>query len=163
MLVVGTLASDVSAQQPGRFLGREEIRVLGLGLRVEPERQTVPKDVATIVSSFLQLPPSQNDEVSPFAPGTVLKATLRGPSLTAPLELTAAPNTPFNIPPLSVPGIHTLDEIRLEVGGQVLMRGTPESVTIEVIEKLLVTQVTTRPLTAKEIREKGIVFDKSNF
>ena len=43
------------------------------------------------------------------------------------------------------------------------MRGTPESVTIEVIEKLLVTQVTARALSAQEIRDKGIVFDKSNF
>ena len=31
------------------------------------------------------------------------------------------------------------------------------------LEKILVTQVTTRPLTAQEIRDKGIVYDKSNF
>src|SRR5262249_2423756 len=39
----------------------------------------------------------------------------------------------------------------------------PETVTIEVIEKLLVTQVMARPLSAAEIREKGIVFDQSSF
>jgi hypothetical protein len=161
--VVIAAGTRADAQEAGRFLGREEIRLLGLGMEVAPARQSVPKDVATIVSTFLHLPPSQGSEVSPFTPSTVLKGTLRGPSLTAPLALAAAPNTQFNIPPLSVPGIHTLDDIRLEADGQILMRGTPESVVIEVLEKILVTQVTTRPLTAQEIRDKGIVYDRSNF
>jgi len=45
----------------------------------------------------------------------------------------------------------------------VLLRGDRESVIIDVIDKLLVTQVTARPLTAAEEREKGLVFDKTNF
>ena len=56
-----------------------------------------------------------------------------------------------------------LENIRLISNGEVLFYGTPESVTIEVIDQLLVTEVTARPLTADEIREKGIVFDQSNF
>ena len=44
-----------------------------------------------------------------------------------------------------------------------MLYGSPETAKIEVIEKLLVTTVTTRALTADEIREQGIVFDKSNF
>ena len=163
LLFVATAGTRARAQQPERFLGHEEIRLLGLGLRVEPAQQTVPKGIATIVSTFLQLPAPKAGDVSPFAPGTVMKGTLRGPSLTAPLELTASPNSPFTIPPLTVPGTHTLDGIRLESNGQVLMRGSPESVTITVIDQLLITQVTTRPLTAQEIRDKGIVFDKSSF
>ena len=90
-------------------------------------------------------------------------ATLRGPSLPQPIELHVKPNSPFNIPPLGVAGTHTLDNIRLVSNGEVLLRGTPESTRIDVIDKLLVTQVTARALTAQEIREKGIVFDKSNF
>jgi hypothetical protein len=62
-----------------------------------------------------------------------------------------------------VAGTYTLENIRLESQGAVLLRSTPESVKITVIEKLLVTQITTRALTAAEIREKGIVFDSSNF
>ena len=167
ILLVTTLAVlggdlRLQAQRSGRFLAKEDIVLLGLGLRVEPAQQTVPKDIATIVSTFLGAP-TQPGELPPFGPNTVVKATLRGPSLATPLELTATANSPFNIPPLSVPGRHTLENIRLESDGQVLLHGTPESVTIDVIEKLLVTQVTARPLTAAEIREKGIVFDKSSF
>jgi len=156
------LASARVAAQDARFLGKAEILLYGIALKVEPAEQTVPKDIATIVSTFLTAP-AQVGDLPPFAPDAVVMATLRGPSLAKPLELTTAPNTPFNIPPLKVAGLHTLEDIRLVSNGQVLLRATPEAATINVIDKLLVTQVTARPLTAAEIREKGIVFDKSNF
>src|SRR4051812_15069916 len=151
------------AQSGDRFLAKEEIVLLGLGMRVEPEHQVVPKDIATIVGTFLSAAVPPAGTVSPFAPDAIVKAVLRGPGAPNGIELSAPPNSPINIPPLGVPGIYTLEEIRFESGGQILMRGTPESVTIEVIDKLLVTQVTARALTAQEIRDKGIVFDKANF
>jgi len=162
--IVCALAPADSAAQAGqpRFLGREEILLYGIGLRVEPAHQTVPKDIATIVSTYLQAP-ALPDGLPPFAPDAEVRATLRGPSFSTPQELRIRPNTPFNVPPLTVPGTHTIDDIRLVSGGEVLLRGAPESVTIDVIERLLVTQVTARPLSAAEIREKGIVFDASNF
>ena len=163
LAVLGVFGADVRLHAQDRFLGREDIILLGLGLRVEPDHQVVPKDIATIVSTFLNAPTPVLGQVAPFAPDALVKGILRGPGVGNGVALTAAPNTPFNIPPLSVPGVYTLDEIRFESGGQVLMRGTPESVTIEVIEKLLVTQVTARALSAQEIRDKGIVFDTSNF
>jgi hypothetical protein len=148
--------------QTGRFLGKEDILVYGLGLRVDPVTQTVPKDIATIVSTYLEAP-TQPSNLPPFAPDAVVKATLRGPGLQSALDLQAQPNSPFNIPPLTVAGVYTLENIRLESQGTVLLRSNPESVKITVIEKLLVTQITARPLSAAEIREKGIVFDSSNF
>ncbi|MEO5657165.1 MAG: hypothetical protein ABIO65_12705, partial [Nitrospiria bacterium] len=151
-----------AAAQEARFLAKEDILLFGLGLKVEPAQQTVPKDIATIVSTYLQAP-TVPDGLPPFAPDAEVRATLRGPSVPGGLELVVKPNTPFQIPPLTVPGIHTLENIRLISNGQVLFYGTPESVEINVIEKLLVTQVTARPLTAEEIRERGIVYDKSNF
>ncbi len=167
LLVVVALATLFGSARPsgaqGRFLAKEDIVLLGLGMRVEPEYQVVPKDIATIVGTFLSAATPPGDALSPFAPDAVVRATLRGPGAPDGLEITALPNSPLNIPPLSVPGLYTLEDIRLESGGAVLMRGTPESVRLEVIEKLLVTQVTARPLTAQEIREKGIVFDTSSF
>ncbi len=163
MAISAVLGIAARAGAQDRFLGKQDILIYGYGLRAEPERQVVPKDIATIVSTFLQAPGAPQGDVPAFAPDAVLKATLRGPAVGNGLELTTRPNTPFTIPPLGVAGVHTLENIRLESGGDVLMWGVPESVTIEVIEKLLVTQVTARALSAQEIREKGIVFDKSNF
>ena len=154
--------SAIAQQGPPRFLAKEEIVLFGIGLRAEPARQVVPKDIATIVSTFLQAPTLPSG-LPAFAPDAEVRATLRGPRFVGAQELVVAPNTPFNIPPLTVPGIHTLENIRLISGGEVLLRSVPESVVIEVIEKLLVTQVTARALTAAEIREKGIVFDRSSF
>jgi hypothetical protein len=148
--------------QEARFLAKEDIVLLGLGLTVEPAHQTVPKDIATIVSTFLHAatPPGG---LPPFAPDAEVRATLRGPSFATAQELVVAPNSPLQIPPLTVAGLHTVENIRLVSHGEVLLWGTPESVTIDVIERLLVTQVTARPLTAAEIRERGIVFDQSSF
>ena len=161
-LALAGLAAPAAAQ-PDRVLAREDIRLLGAGLRVTPAHQTVPKDIATIVSTFLQAPNAPGSPLPPFAPDAVVKGTLRAPGFARPVEITTRPNTPFNLPPFSKAGLYSLDGIRLESGGEVLLYGTPESVEIEVIEKLLVTQVTARPLTAAEIREKGIVFDKTSF
>src|SRR2546426_10227396 len=163
LLVCGVAAVDPpsAGAAEGRFLAKEEIIVFGLGLQVEPAQQTVPKDIATIVSATLR-GPTLPGGVSPVPPDAVVMATLRGPSLATPLELTVQPNTPFHIPPLGIPGTHSLDDIRLVSNGELILRGTPESATIEVIDKLLVTKVTTRALTAAEIREKGLVFDQSN-
>src|SRR5437899_8824669 len=161
-LVVCAAAPSVHAQRAGRFLAKEDIILLGVGLRVEPAQQTVPKDIATIVSTFLQAP-NQPGDLPAFSPDAVVKATLRGPAFADAVELTARPNSPLNIPPLPVAGTYIVDGIRLEGGGQVLLFGTPDHVRIDVIEKLLVTQVTSRPLTAAEIRQKGIVFDRSSF
>ena len=44
-----------------------------------------------------------------------------------------------------------------------LLYGSPDLVRLEVIDQLLVTSVSARPLTADEIREKGIVYDRSSF
>ncbi|HEY6871526.1 MAG TPA: carboxypeptidase regulatory-like domain-containing protein [Geobacteraceae bacterium] len=157
LLVSAAGASD------GRFLAKDDIILYGMQLTAAPATQTVPKNIATIVSTFLQVPTMPEGQIPPLAPDATVKATLRGPGLETPLELSVQANTPFTIPPLTVPGTYSLDGIRLESGGEVLFYGTPESVKIEVIEKLLVTQVTARPLSADEIREKGIVFDKNNF
>lgn len=155
-------SAQVTAGAPGRFLDREDIRLYGLGLVVEPARQTVPRDIATIVQTYLAAPGTPTD-LPPFAADAEVRATLRGPSFARPVELRVRPNAPFDIPAMTVAGLHSLDNIRLVSGGEVLLYGAPESVEIEVIDRLLVTEVRARPLTADEIRERGIVFDRSNF
>lgn len=163
-LVLAALPSLALAQTPGRVLSRAEIEVYGLMLRVSPETQTVPKDYATIVSAYLQVPEGSDPASVPaFAPGAEVHATLRGPGLASPRALVTPLGTPFDIPALNRAGTYTLDDIRLVVNGEVLLYGVPDRARLDVIDQLLVTSVTARPLTADEIREKGIVFDRSSF
>ena len=151
----GHAAGGRRPPRPDRPLPRQGRHpVYGLGLRVEPATQTVPKDIATIVSTYLQAPQAP-PSLPPFAPDAVVKGTLRGPGLPSPLDLQTAPNSPFNIPPLTVAGIYTLENIRLESQGAVLLRSNPESVTITVIDKLLVTQITARAADRRRDPREG--------
>jgi hypothetical protein len=154
--------NKTSAAQ-GRWLAQEQIILYGLGLKVEPEHQTVPKDIATIVSTYLQAPSVIPAGTLPIPEDAEVRATLRGPSLSQPVELVARVNEHFEIQPLQLAGIYTLENIRIVHNDEVILYATPESVTIEVIDQILVTEVTARPLTAQEIKDKGIVFDSSNF
>src|SRR5215510_6274654 len=95
------VAADVRlhAQSTDRFLAREDILLYGFGLRVEPDHQVVPKDIATIVSTFLASGNPPQGDAPAFAPDAVVKGVLFGPGYPKGLELTSKPNTPFNIPP----------------------------------------------------------------
>ncbi|HDG97952.1 MAG TPA: hypothetical protein ENG73_07260, partial [Desulfobacterales bacterium] len=145
------------------LLAHEQIILYGLGLRVEPQHQTVPKDIATVVSTYLQAPDLPPESEIQIPEDAEVRATLRGPGLAQPLQLSTTVNGQFEIPPLSRAGLYSLEGIRIVRNGEIVLYGSPESVTIEVIEQLLVTEITTRALTADEIKEKGIVFDRSNF
>src|SRR4051794_13953242 len=81
----------VSAQSASRFLAKADILLYGIALKVEPSDQTVPKNIATIVSTFLTAPSQIGETLPPFAPDAVVMATLRGPSFPSPLDLTTAP------------------------------------------------------------------------
>jgi len=159
---VALLVNPVQASG-GRWLAQEQILLYGLGLRAEPEQQTVPKDIATIVSTYLQAPDSIPDGTLPIPEDAEVRATLRGPSLPGPVELVTRVNEHFEIQPFQRAGLHTLENIRVVHNGEVIFYATPESVTIEVIDQLLVTEITARPLTAQEIKDKGIIFDSSDF
>lgn len=164
LLITGILLpSGITLADQGRWLAQEQILLYGLGLRAEPAHQTVPKDIATVVSTYLQTPDSIPDGTLPIPEDAEVRATLRGPSLPEPVELATGVNGHFDIPPLHIAGIHTLENIRVVHNGQVILYATPESVSIEVIDKLLLTEVTARPLSADEIKDKGIVFDSANF
>ena len=60
-------------------------------------------------------------------------------------------------------------EILTRVVERVVATGEPdapavrETSAIEVIDQILITQVTTRPLTLEEIRQKGILFGEDDF
>jgi hypothetical protein len=120
-------AGQQQAPANGRYLGREEIRLYGLHLTVAPAKQVVPKDMATIVSVLLQAPTTPDQNVSAFSPDAEVRATLRGPSFPAPIELVVKPGNPFNIPAMKIPGIHTLENIRLISNGEVLLRRSKSS------------------------------------
>lgn len=134
-----------------------DYRLTGSALRVSPSVLSVPKGIAGSVSV----------EVigdAALADHAYVEATLRGPSLPARL-LVGAPGQPLLLPPLPLVGDYQLDNIRLVDAATLSTRleGTPASVPVRVFDEVLVSKVTSRPLTSAEIQERGIVIDENNF
>ena len=135
-----------------------EYRISGSQLLVTPPALSVPKAVPGSV--FVELTGPSNAVPS----GAYVEALLRGPSFAA-RRLIGQPNAPLILPLLPLVGDYQLDNIRLVDGatGQTRLEGSPASVPIHVFDEVLVSRVTSRPLTLAEIQEKGIVIDDANF
>ena len=178
LLGASAIAVPLRAQSP--VLARDQILITGAGLQVTPAHQTVPRNTATVIQTAIVVPGSDGSTTDngngqgggPIGSPTVslqlpadavVIGELRGPAFGTPVVLTTRPNEPFRIQPLAISGLYVLDNIRVVSGTTTLLPGTPDSVTLEVIDKILVSQVTTRALSAKEIQDKGIVVDQTNF
>ena len=69
----------------------------------------------------------------------------------------------MHIPPLPQSGNYTLANLRITRLGGTVLDITPNRVDVEVIEQVLITSVTTRPLTLEEIKAKGIILDDDSY
>ena len=140
-----------------------EYHIVGTQLRVSPVALSVPKNVAG--SILVQLSSGTNVSApNSLAANSYVEATLRGPSFPA-RKLVGAVNTALLLPPLNLVGDYQLDNIRLVDGttGETKLQGVPPSVPVHVFDDVLVSTVTSRPLTLQEIQEKGIAIDDANF
>src|SRR5690606_5707948 len=91
-------------------------------------------------------------------PGVRVVGELVGPSLPTPLRLETLPGEPFRIPRLTLEGEHRLENIRLVDGEQLLAFAYPRTAAL-MVTQVLITRVSSRPLTLDEIRAHGIVVD----
>jgi hypothetical protein len=140
--------------------------LLGLTVKPDPPSQVVPRNTATgirIELGFSDVNADASALLSLLPAGLEVVAELVGPGIDAPIELRAPPGDFLPIPPLVGKGVYLVRDIRIERNGQLLLRANPDSATVEVIERVLITQVTTRPLTLDEIRQKGILFGDDSF
>ncbi len=94
--------------------------------------------------------------------GMLIKGELSGPGLSKTITLTTLPNHPFSIPAFPMKGTYTLKNIRVEKDGEIIINADVPEVVIDVIN-LIVTGITTRPLTLEEIKAKGIIITDKNF
>jgi hypothetical protein len=146
-----TLQGVAPAAEPLTTL---EYRLNGQVMEVSPAALSVPKGIAGSVA--VRIP-------GEVPSGAFVEATLRGPSFPA-RRLVGPPNAPLLLPPLALSGDYSLDGIRLlAIDGSVLLEGTPSRVPVTVFEEVLISRVTSRPLTLDEIQDRGIVIDESNF
>jgi hypothetical protein len=131
-----------------------DYKVSGQVMEVTPSSLSIPKGIAGSVGVAI---------TGTVPEGSYVEAYLRGASFPA-RRLVGAPNAPLMLPPLNLPGDYSLDSIRLaSATGETLLEGLPSAVPVKVFEELLVSRVTSRPLTLDEIQDRGIDIDESNF
>ena len=170
-LAVFSLPSTVGAQ-PLHPIGQVDLYLRGLSATVDPLEPVVPKNTASGVrivvrAGTAELSAAELEELfgGPFR----VEGELAGPGLRSALSLPTGSEAPsddplvLQLPPLSVAGEYPLTNLRLTVGGAPVLDVSPSTVTVKVIDQLLITSVSARPLTLDELRERGIVLDSDSY
>lgn len=143
-----------------------------LGVRVFADDPPLATGRITVFGSKIVISPSPVIETPEGVPvfinttGTGIHGTvvgeLRGPGISGSLSFQTEPGKPFELPPLNTKGTYFFENIRLMNNGQFVMAATPDHVEIHVIE-VLITQISSRPLSLQEIRSLGIVINENDF
>jgi hypothetical protein len=154
-----------------RKIGELELRLTGLHATADQTAVTVPKNTASGVRVTIRSgnTPLSAAEASRLLGGSfAVQADLAGPGLRGTVSLPDAgtpSSDPFilNIPPLPQAGDYTLSNLRITIAGATVLDVAPQKVDVDVIDQVLITSVTTRPLTLEEIKAKGIVLDNDSY
>lgn len=144
------------AQQAPEAWVTGQVLITGPTVTVEPASQIVPLNVGTAVNTRYA------DGHTAPPEGWLLMADLSGPAYgTASLPLQTLPNQPFHIPPQPVAGQYQLSNIRLVAGGNV----TPTAPSLAVIQvsDIVISSVTSRPMTMEELQDSGIIVNQDDF
>jgi hypothetical protein len=140
-------------------LGAGRLNIAGTRLAISPESQTVPFNTPTIVETELI---GFAAAEGPLPADLRVLADFTGPEIDGVLVLETVPGEPFRIPRLSLKGQYQLDNIRLVEGEDLLAYAEPRSAGV-LVTQVLVTRVTSRPLTLDEIRSYGVVVGDESF
>ncbi|MGD2115713.1 MAG: hypothetical protein PVG07_11705, partial [Acidobacteriota bacterium] len=173
-LTAFSLPSMVGAQplHPIGPIGQVDLFLRGVSATVEPLELVVPKNTASGVRVVVRAGMEELSaaEVEEFVGGPFrVEGDLAGPGLRTALSLPTGSEAPsedplvLQLPPLTVSGDYSLTNLRLTVGGSPVLDAAPSAVPVKVIEQLLITSVSARPLTLEEIRERGIVLDSDSY
>src|SRR5215831_10030120 len=169
-------ASLLHAQTTLRKIGELRLPVQSISATVSPANPTIPKNTAAGVRIVVSTAsgPLNSTDVAQFLGGAFeVHGELSGPGLVGTITLPFIdPNggaTPIvdplllPIPALSEAGDYTLSNLRITVNGSPALDVTPSTVPVKVIDQVLITSVTTRPLTLDEIKAAGIDLSSNDF
>ncbi len=172
-LVLSALLPTAATPSLAAALGEADIAIVGLAVDLDarpdvPGLQTELSAVKGIPSALDTVVGSAGVDISStLPPGSLVRAELVGEPLgEGSVPLTAVAGQPMALPPLAAAGLYRIVDVRLErADGALLAERDPTlaPIQIDVIDELLVTEVSTRALTLEEIQEKGIVIDEENF
>lgn len=172
----------VIAQRGGECraaVGSGEVRIRGVALHVAPadpaDELTRPRNAPVVLTTRVVDGAGVDLTGDATFAGTRVVGTLSGRDVEA--EVSAPLGEDLEIgtatvssgalqvePPLLQAGNYALDDLRLvDASGATVLEAVPAALTIRVIDRVFVSNLTSRPLSLEEIRERGIVIDDDNF
>ena len=171
LIVLGVSAlCPAWGQTTPQKIGQLDLTVGGIAATVSPAQPVIPKNIA----SGVQIVVTQNGQsLNPAAVAQYLGGAFQiegefsGPGLTQTIDVpqtSAAPNSLIlSLPAVNQAGNYTLSNLRFVVNGNSVLDVSPSTVTVNVIDQVLVTSVQTQPLTADQIQAMGVVLDSSDY
>lgn len=142
-----------------------ELHLAGLQLSVPDKRIDLPSGAPFLIKPTLRFGDrdATTDDVTRFLPtGGVVEGTLSGPGLSATV-VTGSLAGGLSLPGLPLEGNYTLSSIRLKKDGKVILESQPSSVVIHCLGEVMVSSVTSTPMTMDEIRQAGIQLEPGNY
>lgn len=139
--------------------------IVGARLMVSPSALYVPKNIPGSVSvTIASSDGGPHPKAASLGIGRHVEAVLRGPAFPA-YRLLGLPGEPLILPPIPLPGEYEIDDVRLinTETGEPVLEASPSRIPVHVFADVLVSQVTSRPLSVEEIRARGVTIDASNF
>lgn len=143
-----------------------DYHVSGTVLQVSPAVLSVPKNIpGSVAVNIVSGGSTNNAAVAQLASGAYIQAIIRGPAFPSPQRIVGQPNAPLLLPAIGLVGDYELDSIALvdATTGATRLEGSPSTVPVHVFDQLLISSVTSQPLTIDQIQQKGIAIDDSNF
>jgi hypothetical protein len=174
LLVALGASLRVDAQQaPLRKIGELDLAIRGLSATTDAS-QTLPKNVASAVRVTLRASAQEltGADAERFLGGSfTIAGELSGPGLSAAQTLSIASGSAASpaggfllpIPALQTAGTYTLANLRIMRGTSTVLDVQPRTVTLNVLDQILITSVSTRQLTLDEIKQRGIVLDSDSY
>jgi hypothetical protein len=137
---------------------------------VTPSVPVIPKDIASGVQVVVTLGGQtlSANAVAQYLGGNFqLAGEYSGPGLSQTVDVpqsTPATNSlVLDLPAVNQAGNYTLSNVRFLVNGNDVLDVTPNTVTVNVIDQVLVTSVQTQALTLSQIQDMGVVLDSSDY
>ena len=158
------------SQSTLRQIGQLRLPIVGISAKLDQTNPVFPKNFAAGVTVSVTSGTSTLSaaDVALYLGGAFqIQGDLTGPGLSQPLSLPQSTSTSnpllLPIPGLTVAGNYQLSNLRFVVNGNSVLDISPGSITIQVIDQVLITSVQTTPLTLDQIKALGIVLDSNAY
>jgi protocatechuate 3,4-dioxygenase beta subunit len=130
----------------------------------------IPKDIASGVQVVVTLGGQtlSASAVAQYLGGNFqIEGEYSGPGLSQTLDVPASPpatnSLVLDLPAVNEAGNYTLSNLRFVVNGNDVLDLSPNTLTVNVIDQVLVTSVQTQALTLSQIQNLGVVLDSSDY